>query len=197
MKKILIVVTVALALSVPQVDAATTTVDVSDNEFSPSKVRARVGGAVHWTTAGTQGGHNVREDHKIFYSGRETDLLDYRVRFSAGTFRYFCETHGTRTSGMNGLVRVPVTISATPSGLSFTVRWATSSTKTGAKFDIQYKIGKASWRSWMTDTSRLRGVFGKDGAPAVAEAGKRYRFRARSQKRDHHSRWSPVESFTP
>ena len=92
-------------------------------------------------TAGTQEGHNVHEDRGIFHSGRDTDLIDFEATFSAGTFHYFCQTHGTRNGGMDGIVKVPAKLTAGPAGAAFTVQWASGTTDTGSKYDVQYRIG--------------------------------------------------------
>lgn len=176
------------------------TVAVRDDFFEPRRVTARVGGSVTWDRpATTQHRHNVREDGRIFRSGDPTqsDAFSYTVVFSAGTFHYFCEVHGGPTGGMDGLVRVPVTLLAEPSGLPFTVRWATASGQTGDRFDVQFRVGSREWRTWRAGTASLQGVFGKNGKPVRVRDGVTYWFRARSLSGTARSRWSPPRSFVP
>lgn len=197
-----LVVVSALAASLPGTPgrAASTTVAVRDDFFEPRRVTAGVGGSVMWDRpATTQHRHNVREDGRIFRSGDPMgdDAFTYTVVFSAGTFHYFCEVHGGPTGGMDGLVRVPVTILAGPSGLPFTVRWATASSQTGDRFDVQFRVGSGEWRTWRAGTASLQGVFGKNGRPVRVRDGVTYWFRARSLSGTARSRWSPPRSFAP
>lgn len=187
---------VALATVLPSLAlAGTTDVAVKDNSFSPDAVRVRVGGSVHWTDSNTSATHNVREDARIFNSGLPAGDVDYKVSFSAGTFHYYCENHGSKSSGMDGVVKVPVTVTEAPIGTAFTVQWATSATKTGSKFDVQYQVGSGAWKDWKKNATAFKSIFGAKNDPVAALEGKTYSFRARSQKGDNASRWSPVRSF--
>jgi plastocyanin len=170
-----------------------------DNTFAPDDVGNQVGDTVRWFNDGmTLVAHNVREDGSLFRSGDPTSgPIDYPVVFSAGTFHYYCEVHGSEVGGMDGLVRIPVRITRPPDGLRFTVRWATQASETGSVYDIQFRVGSGDWRNWRRDTASLKGVFGRNGNPVRVRDGVRYRFRARSQEGTEDSRWSPVRSFTP
>lgn len=172
--------------------AAPRQVLVRDDVFEPANTKAVVGQTVEWTTAASATDtHNVREDRKIFYSGPAFDTeFTYSRVFSAGTFHYFCERHGFRRGGMDGTVKVPVELAGAPSGPDFTVKWAASATNTGTKFAVQYKIGSGAWKTWKSSTRALKATFG------LAEAGKRYTFRAKSMKGDAASKWSPVASIS-
>jgi plastocyanin len=167
--------------------------------FTPDSVSEKVGGVVHWARAGTGDLHNVREDNLIFRSGDPTDgRIDYSRSFSAGSFHYYCEVHGSASGGMDGVVKVKPKVSAAPEGNPFTVAWANDGTNTGSAFDVQFKVGSGDWRSWKTNTSSASGVFGNNGNPVRVDAGTKYSFRARSQKTDgDESGWSPAKSFTP
>lgn len=192
--------TVVLAVLVPGPAAAgTMNVEIVDSEFRPDIIGNRVGDTVRWFNDGTTlFNHNVREDGELFRSGEPTSgLIDFPVVFSAGTFHYYCEIHGNESGGMDGLVRIPVRISAAPDGLKFTVRWATEASETGNVYDVQFRVGSGDWRSWKRDTSRNKGVFGENGNPVRVRDGVLYRFRARSQEGSAVSRWSPVRSFRP
>ncbi|MEA2517734.1 MAG: hypothetical protein QOG16_1572 [Actinomycetota bacterium] len=184
----------------PPVGAATKDVGVYDRFFDPVRTSAQVGDAVEWVNPGSNDPHNVRQDRLLFYSGRESTTMNYRVVFSAGTFHYFCEIHGGPNSGMDGFVKVPAKIAAAPAGQNFTVTWATSASKSGSRFDVQYRIGSGDWRAWWTNTTKLKAVFGTDGATDEIRPGARHSFRVRSQKGTNNkavSDWSPVASFTP
>jgi hypothetical protein len=87
--------------------------------------------------------------------------------------------------------------SRAPTGLPFTVRWATDTTNTGSTWDVQYRIGFGKWRGWKFDISNFKGVFGRHDKPVTVKKGKRYSFRVRSRKGASASRWSPRASFMP
>jgi len=177
-----------------KIDPATL-VQVSDNAFTPGTVAPKLGTGVFWTRAtGSVGNHNVAEVGDIFRSGAATTgAIDFLVTFSAGTFNYECEVHPT----MTGIIKVKPKVGAAPTGLPFTVTWATSKTDSGTQFDVQYKIGTGSWKNWKTDTTAFKAVFGKDGSPVTVVAGRKYSFRAASQSGAATSSWSPTTSFTP
>ena len=203
MRRRFAVVLVALAVLVPVAPARGGTADVAihDHYYAPATRRVAVGDSVHWFRAEDSNGfHNVREDGRLFWSGRSTGgPIDYRVVFSAGTFHYYCSTHGypveVDLDGMEGFVRVPVLISSPPDGVTFTVRWATDAAETGNAYDVQFRVGSGNWRTWRTDSTNNRAVFGKDGQPVRVRAGIRYSFRARSQDGPNVSLWSPVQVF--
>lgn len=195
MRKFAVVLAVLVCLGPAPLGAATKGVKVADSSFNRKDVRVRVGDSVRWTAAAAAFlDHNVRENRKLFYSGAVQSNIDFQTRFSAGTFRYYCELHVT-TDGMRGTVNVPATLSSAPQGLPFTVRWATGKTKTGGKYDIQFRIGTKRWRTWKTDALTGSGVFGKGRKPVAVVNGKKYSFRARSQNKKGASRWSPARSF--
>lgn len=170
-------------------------VTVNDDFFAPDQVTATVGETVHWSRGTGNDDHNVRQDDLLFRSGAPTDgPIDYSVDFSAGTYHYYCEVHGSEFGGMDGIVKSPVKITDPPTGLKFTVTWAAEGTDTGSVYDVQYRIGSGVWKNWRTDTSLLSGVFGQNGSPVAVQADKTYRFRARSQEGNAVSGWSPIKT---
>jgi plastocyanin len=173
-------------------------VSVSDDAFSPAQASSAVGGQVHWSRgAGSTDDHNIRQDDMLFFSGAPTSgPIDFTASFSAGTYHYYCEEHGSEFGGMDGTVSSPVRILNAPPGRTFTVRWATANTDTGSVFDVQFRIGSGPWRNWRQDVSATQGVFGKNGNPVNVQNGKVYRFRARSQEGTAVSGWSPIRSKT-
>ena len=190
---------VSLAFPAPA-GAAAKEVSVCDRYFSPDQTTIAVGQVVRWTSAGSSEPHNVRQDWSLFRSGDPVLEIDYSVRFSAGTFHYFCEIHGGRSAGMDGKVFVPVKVAEGPTGPSFSVVWATGETRSGSRFDVQYRVGSGDWLTWHRDTRAVKGTFGDGGSPEVVVPGTSYRFRTRSQKGTTAkavSGWSPVVSFTP
>jgi plastocyanin len=206
MRRRFAVVLVALGLLTPAESARGGAAEIAilDNDFSPPSVRVAVGNSVHWSRApDSTGPHNVREDGWLFEEpSTPTDgPIDVSVVFSAGTFHYFCETHGSPLgadeTGMDGFVRVPVSISRRPAGLPFTVRWATDAAETGNAYDVQFRVGSGDWRTWKRDVTNNKGEFGRDAKPVRVRDGVRYTFRARSQDGPNVSGWSPVASLIP
>ena len=187
---------VALVVTCAPATAATKDVAVDDNVFRPATVGIVVDDQVHWTRAnGAFGDHNVQGEKNLFSSGATTaGTINFTRRFSSGSYFYFCQNH--RSTGMDGLVKVPPKLKSKPAGLNFSVKWATGRTNTGSKFDVQFRVGSGKWRKWRTDTGTVNGVFGKGGKPVRAANGKRYSIRVRSQKKARQqSRWSPVRSI--
>ncbi|MGH2684379.1 MAG: hypothetical protein ACRDJP_02815 [Actinomycetota bacterium] len=180
------------------ISATDADVSIEDDRFEPGEVVVGVGERVSWSrgTAST-GPHNVRQDERLFGSGPTTEgSIDYEIRLSAGTFHYFCEAHGSRAGGMDGLIRVPPTVDPGSPGRRFTVVWATDLTTTGSRFDVQYRRGSHRWLEWKEDTRSTRGVFGRRGKPERARDGARYRFRVRSSVGNAASGWSPPATFS-
>lgn len=187
---------VAVAVIASAASAATTEVKVADDEFISPSVTTSVGSSVHWSrAAGSDDDHNVRQNAGIFTSGAPTEgAIDLTVIFSAGTFNYMCEVHG---SDMSGVVKVKPKLSAAPAGRNFTVKWATSTTDTGTKFDVQYRVGSSTtWKTWKSATTAKSAVFGAGGKPVRPAAGKKYTFRVRSRAGTKLSGWSPAAAFT-
>jgi plastocyanin len=186
---------VLTGLLATSVSAATTDVEATEAKtFSPSAVATTAGNSVHWF--GTPGGaeeHSVRQDAGIFDSGVPQSGLSYTRNFSAGTFPYHCEKH--RDQGMVGQVAVAPQALTAPTGLPFTVRWATSASNTGTRFDVQYRIGTGTWRNWALNTQARSMVFGRNNVPVRLARGKTYSFRVVSRLGTSRSGLSPVKSF--
>lgn len=182
-----------LLAGVPSARAAQTQIAIRDFRFDPDSVRVRVGGTVRWMTADDSSTETHNVSGGIFRSGNLSDQIDYSADFSAGTFPYICESHVRQ--GMDGVVKVPVTINPKPAGRPFTVKWATTATHTGTTYDVQYKIGTGEWRNWLSETDSKSAVFGKGREPIRVRANKTYSFRARSRLVDIKSGWSPKRSF--
>jgi plastocyanin len=193
-KKLALVVALVLSLAPVPLQAATKGVKVRDSFFNPKTVAVRVGDFVRWTSATDSSEvHNVHGEKNLFLSGSPKTDIDFKKRFSAGSFSYRCDVH----ISMTGFVRVPPTVAGAPTGLNFTVRWATALTRTGGKYDVAYKIGTGKWRTWKTNTIEKWSVFGKKHKPVTVVNGKKYSFRARSQNKKGASHWSPLRSFRP
>src|SRR5215204_5177771 len=114
MRRYVLIGAAAAMLAIPALafGRATTPVEVGDNFFKPKAVTKTVGtGDVHWrwgTNGRTLFRHNVRQDKKLFYSGRltESNPDGFTVTPSAGKFHYYCELHGSLSGGMAGTLKV-------------------------------------------------------------------------------------------
>ena len=179
-----------------QSGAAPLTVAVKDDKYDDRVVTRGVGGQVKWSTAaGTEKEHNVRENSFLFDSGEpKPPAWSFTRTFSAGTFHYYCDIHGSPRGGMDGLVKVPVKITEGPDGRPFTVQWATAGSNTGRRFDVQFRIGTGNWRNWKRNATANKGVFGSGGRPVTVQQHKTYKFRAKSRNNTGASKWSPVRS---
>ena len=187
---------VLTGLLATSVSAATIDVEATEAKtFSPSGVATTAGNSVHWF--GTPGGteeHSVRQNAGIFDSGNPQTGLNFSRNFSAGTFPYHCEKHVGQ--GMVGRITVKPQVLTAPTGLPFTVKWASTASNTGNTFDVQYRIGSGTWRNWFSDTSARSAVFGNRSRPVRLARGKTYSFRVWSQAGAARSDMSPVKSFT-
>lgn len=201
MRRIVVLASLSLlALTAVPADAAVISVD--DFFFAPDVAPLTAPGQVvtwDWATV-VMYSHSVRQDSLLFSSGPSTANpgATFERVFSAGIFHYYCGVHG---QSMDGQVRVPTRIAAAPTGLPFTVRWATAGTNVGQVFDVQYRIGTGNWIRWRKDATLRARVFGLNGKPVVVKAGRTYRFRARTQATAGEplarSLWSPARSFQP
>ena len=183
--KRLVLTCLGLALAMPALSGAQGTVtDVStgDDFFNPEKVSSDVGTrSVHWQWA-TTNDHNVREDNKLFYSGKLETTGEFTVNPSAGTFHYYCEVHGFENGGMDGELAVRPT--ATPQGKKTLITWATENTDTGTQFDVQQKVGSKKPKIVESKTKKIEGVF-------KLKSGTKYQFQVRSRQGKKASGFSP------
>jgi hypothetical protein len=186
-------------------------VNVFDNGFFEDLKRIPVSygpseAPIHWVwcedtgpdcPSATDDPHNVREDSRLFVSGPPvTDRTTYTADFSAGTFHYYCEIHGSPTGGMDGVIRVDLLHVDAPTGRPFTVRWAGPVTETGSAFDVRFRVDGGRWRMWKADTQAFKGVFGRRDKPVRVRPDHEYDFQSRSQKSvsagGRRSGWSPI-----
>jgi len=169
-----------------------TLVTIGDSAFSPAAVAPKLGGVVQWIPSGSLN-HNVHEVGGIFTSGAAKAATYYNRIVSAGTFSYNDEAHPT----MTGTIKVKPKTAAAPTGTSFTVTWATTKTNTGAKFNVQYRIGTGAWVNWLMNSSLKKAVFGASGSPIIPVAGTVYGFRVQSGTGTVWSGYSPAKTYTP
>lgn len=173
---------------------AATEVRLKGTSFEPRNVKVKVGNSVRWTRASGSLPHNVHQTRGIFHSGPPTSgPIDFTRTFSAGKFPYVCQVHAGQ--GMRGKVRVPVKVIPDRYLGRPLVRWASKTTNTGGRFDVQYQAGAGKWKNWKQNVRGKKSVFGRAGSPIALEEGVTYRFRARSQKAGRQSGWSPPKSY--
>ncbi|HEV8632181.1 MAG TPA: Calx-beta domain-containing protein [Thermoanaerobaculia bacterium] len=79
---------------------------ISGFTFSPEQLTVQAGQTVCWSWAGSFS-HNVTGDSGTWGSGSPASSGHYRYLFAtAGTFGYYCQVHGSLTTGMRGSVVV-------------------------------------------------------------------------------------------
>lgn len=159
-----------------------------NNEFDPDLIGTGLGDnnlAWRWDDDGTTNRkHNVRQDDKLFYSGRPTDNRDPFVRsVSAGSFRYYCERHGgPGGQGMAGKIIVSPSSDGIPTDDTVPIHWAIDQSTTGDQYDVRFRVESGDWRTWKRNTAQRRGVFGKNDNPVDFDPTKLYYVQARSEK---------------
>jgi plastocyanin len=86
-----------------EAEAATTTVASIDNSFDPQNITIAPGDTVEWTFPATnQAPHTVKSDGLFVSGNKNPGASAFSFTFQdAGTYTYYCEYHGTATSGMN------------------------------------------------------------------------------------------------
>jgi plastocyanin len=190
------VVVAALVLAAPA-SAGQNHVDVEDDFFAPKNSTQFLNSDTLWSWQPTVlNEHNVREDSKLFYSGPLTDdpKTAYDAQIPAGTFHYYCELHGDKRSGMEGVVKVKPA-AGPPNPDLIGVTWGDSGFETAVQYDVQFKVNDGKWKSWLKNTNSLSGDFGASDEPVDVKPGKTYRFRARTEKAsnpDKRSDYSPA-----
>ncbi|MGH2925848.1 MAG: cupredoxin domain-containing protein [Solirubrobacterales bacterium] len=208
MRRSFLFIAMAVAVVVPAIalGAGPTQIQVKDNSFTPQNPPLRgfqTGASFHWQRAASStGNHNVHQDAGLFSSGNPTTgAINYTVSASAGSYHYYCDTHGSPAGGMTGMVKVRPAFNAAPTGSPFTVIWADSGTTTGQAFDVNYRVGTSgAWKVWKNDTAQRQAVFGQAGSPVAVTPGKTYQFQVRSEKGSDHSKrsdFSPPLSVKP
>lgn len=190
----------AAALAVPASAGLAVQIQVSDDEYEPKKAEVGVGQDAHWFVTGPTDEHNVVATGKLFDSGPLVDEVDYTITPSAGTFAYYCESHGTRSgSGMAGTLKVPPIEASTKRGDDiFGVQWAVAESDTGNRYDTRYKGPgtNGEYKTWTKNTSEVEAVFGQGNDPVNVKPGKTYSVQVRSEDssdpKKRKSDWSPA-----
>jgi plastocyanin len=190
---------VALAMALPAASGAVPRqINVGDDFFSPRSPTARnfsPGPSFRWQSVPAAfSDHNVRQDDRLFSSGRPEDPLAFRINASAGSYHYYCTLHGSRQGGMAGRVKVrPIAVPDSLVG-EIEVRWADSNTNTGSRFDVRYKVDQRRWKKWKNDTSGFRAFFGRNDNPVNYNPNRHnYKIKVRSERKrvKKRSDWSP------
>lgn len=203
MRRYLLAGVAAALLAIPTLafgGTATTVTLTNSNTYTPKTVSKTVGtGGIHWrwgTSGTTFAAHNVRQDDRLFYSGPLTTSkpAGFTVVPSAGVFHYYCELHGTRTTGMQGSIKVrPLIFNKTAS--SFRVEWSAGSNQTGDAFDVRYRVDGGQWKVWKNDVTIGQATFGALNKPVHVGPGHTYDIQARSEKKAAPTKvsgWSPL-----
>lgn len=188
-------------LAAPASAGGIDTIQVGDDFYEPEKHEGSVGTDVNWLPdPGAADEHNVLASGKLFDSGELTASIDYTISPSAGTFPYYCFSHGTKSgSGMAGTLKIPPRQAATKRGGDVLgVAWADGSTDTGDRYDVRYKGPgtNGEYKTWLKNTEEEDGTFGAGNEPTNVKPGKTYSFQVRSEDSSNPSKrksgWSPA-----
>lgn len=145
-----------------------------------SETTATIGRAVEWTNDESEI-HWFQEDSaelwEIQLDGGET--LE-GVASAAGVFSQSCD------DGPSYSWTVHLKARAHPASPDFKVTWATPEADASWHYDVQYRVGSRSWRTWYSDTTMRTATF--DGV-----SDRRYSFRSRviNSGTSNASGWSP------
>lgn len=201
LKRLLALAASGAALGVAAATAwAATAIETGDDFFRPGEVAVALGEQASWSWGppDSLNEHNVREDGKLFYSGRLTRRGEFAIAPSAGSFHYYCELHGFEGGGMDGVIKVrPVLRSAAAGAGPLRIVWADPESDTGDTYDVRYRAGNGKFQPWRRGTTQAQGSFGRNGKPEAVEPGTRYQFQARSRDGKAASDWSPRLTVRP
>lgn len=177
---------------------------VVDNDFKPRLIPMETvtQGAIEirWSGETTSQSHNVRQDDRLFKSGPpEAPFGQFDEDISAGRYHYYCQVHGSKAGGMDGVIKVRP-IPEQGDGDSAVIFWADEEAEPKHRFTVQFRReGASKWKTWRKRTARISGNFGQADNPINAVPGTTYQVRARTfvKKKPHRrSGWSPAEPFT-
>lgn len=195
----------AAALLVPgSASAGFGTMAVLDDEFEFPNEEAGIGGGVFswaWDDS-IQNEHSVRQDNKIFTSGPPTDNIDEvfgPMELPAGKYHYYCQVHGSKNGGMDGLIRITPSVD-TPMGGETNLQWAfpDDGIRVGDRWDVRYRVNDGEWKPWLKNTKKIKGVFGANNEPVNYNPTKTYQVSAKTKLAsdpDRRSAFSPPVAF--
>ena len=107
------------------VSAASTTVNVADDQFVTANITITAGDTVTWDWTGSHQHTVTFEDASILNTGIQTQPFSASHQFDTpGTFAYYCQVHGAPGSGMSGTIVVQA--AAAPTETPTTAATATS-----------------------------------------------------------------------
>lgn len=149
--------------------------------WGPTTVK--VGNRVVWANGDNDGPHTIFESAGLWTMALALDEEVEGYATAAGTFHQACD------DGPASAWKVRLKAKARPADPEFTVRWALAGARAFWRFNVQYRIGGGSWRTWRPSTVSRSAVY--DG-----RAGCRYGFRSRVINTNTRERtgWSPVRT---
>jgi hypothetical protein len=145
---------------------------------------AKLGRAVEWTNDEVDP-HVIHEAAGLWSKDLGVgDTIEGRAT-AAETFTQRCDTGPTQPW------KVRIKAQSHPTDPDFKVTWALAAAKASWRYNIQYRIGTGSWRTWRPKTSAMSATF--DGV-----RGRTYGFRSRviNSSSGDRSGWSPTFKVT-
>ena len=171
---------------------STTTVQVSNFDFTPATVTVPQGQTVRWEFPDPTA-HTATDltSMKLFDSGNKANGGFFAFVFkSAGVYPYRCDIH----TSMQGKVQVPIKVAPTTGSMTteYTITWSSALADPGFVFDVQIKRpGAAKFVNWKMGLTKRMVAFKPGAGPG------KYAFRARLRKVDKGaSLYSPFRTIT-
>jgi hypothetical protein len=191
----------ALAGTAPVVQQEIT---FGDSFFSPAKPPpfgiSQGAREVAWLgPAETNLPHNVHQDNRLFRSGPpSTTVEEYQTDIAAGKYHYYCQVHGSKAGGMDGVLKIrPVQVATGPESTG--IVWADSEAEAKHRYRVEFRrVGGNRWKVWKKSTAQTGDVFG-DGDPINANPDRQYQVRVRTfvkGDKQRRSGWSPKLTFS-
>jgi plastocyanin len=90
----------------PGPGSTSSTISISDNSFTPSSTTVAVGTTVTWNWNGSNSHSVTWVSGSPSGAGPKSSGTYQRTFDAAGTYQYYCQIHGSPTSGMRGTVIV-------------------------------------------------------------------------------------------
>ena len=154
---------------------------------------------VAWLGPDTDLPHNIHQDKRLFRSGPPSTTVDeYQTDIAAGRYHYYCQVHGSKSGGMDGVLKIRPRFSASgPDTIG--IFWADSEAEAKHRYRVEFRRAAANrWKVWKKGTAQTGDVFGADGDPVNANPNREYQVRVRTfvkGNKERRSGWSPRLTF--
>ena len=191
----------ASALAGPVVQQEITFVDNAFDPANPPPFGVSLGAReVAWLGPDTDEPHNIHQDKRLFHSGEPSVTVDeYQTDIAAGKYHYYCQVHGSKAGGMDGVLKIGPGFSASGPD-SIGIFWADSEAEPKHRYRVEFRrVGARKWKVWKKGSAQTGDVFGAGNDPVNANPDREYQVRVRTfvkGKKKKRSGWSPRPTFS-